>query len=87
MAEVAARGGKGVSQLRGLDLPRRFKEECGQHERFEESEIVGSEDTGCKRFEAACGAVDREHGAFSEEGIDAHGLAESAEFAGLAELV
>ncbi len=73
MAEVAARGGEGFSQLRGFDLARRLKEERGEDESFKKAETVGRKDAGGERFKASRRAVDGEHGAFAEKGIDAHG--------------
>jgi len=52
VAEVATRGREGFGELRRLDRPRSLKEERGQHERFEETKVVGSEDAGGKGFEA-----------------------------------
>jgi len=73
MAEIASRGGKGFGELRGLDLARRLKEKSCEDKSFKEAEIVGREDARGERLEAACCTVDGEHGAFAEEGVDAHG--------------
>lgn len=72
MAEVAARGGESFGQLRRLDLARRLKEERSQNESFKEAEIVGREDARGERLKAARRAVDSEHWAFAEKGVDAH---------------
>lgn len=87
MAEVAARGGKGFGKLRGLDLARRFKEESRENKSFKKAETVGGEDARGEGLKAARRAVDGEHGAFAEEGVDAHNEAALAELAVLAELV
>jgi len=87
MAEVAASGGKGFGQLRGLDLPRRLKEECREYKSFKEAKTVGREDARGERLKATRRAVDGEHGTFAEKGVDAHKRAALAELAVLAELV
>ena len=73
VAEVAARGGEGFRQLRGLDLARRLKEESGEDESFKEAEAVGREDAGGERLKAARRTGDGEHGTFAEKSVDAHG--------------
>ena len=73
MAEIAARGREGFGELRGLDLSRRFKEESRKNKSFKKAEIVGGKDACGERLKAAGRAVDGEHGAFAEEGVDAHG--------------
>jgi len=73
MAEIAARRGEGLRELRGLDLSRRFKEESREDESFKKTEIVGGEYARGESLEAARCTVDGEHGAFAEEGVDAHG--------------
>ena len=73
MAEIAARRGEGLRELRGLDLARRLKEESCKNKSFKEAEIVGRENARGERLEAAGRTVDGEHGAFAEEGVDAHG--------------
>jgi len=73
MAEIAARRGEGLRELRGLDLSRRFKEESREDESFKKTEIVGRENARCECLEATRCTVDGEHGAFAEEGVDAHG--------------
>ena len=87
MAEIAASGREGFGELRGFDLARRLKEESRKNESFKEAEIVGREDARGECLEAAGRAVDGEHGAFTEKGVDAHNLAALAELAVLAELV
>lgn len=72
MAEVAARSREGFGELRGLDLARCLKEKSCENESFKEAEIVGGKDACGERFEAARRAVDSEHGAFAEEGVNAH---------------
>jgi hypothetical protein len=73
VAEVAARGGEGFGQLRGLDLARRLKEESGEDESFKKAEAVGREDAGGEGLETPRRAVDGEHGTFAEKSVDAHG--------------
>ncbi len=74
MAEVAARSREGFGELRGFDLARRLKEESREDKSFKEAEIVGREDARGERLEAARCTIDGEHGAFAEEGVDAHGV-------------
>lgn len=83
VAQVAARSGEGPCQLRGFDLTRGLKKERREDKRLEEAEAVGGEHAGRERFEASRGAVDREHGTFTQEGVNAH---DEAELAQLAEL-
>ena len=73
MAEIAARRGEGLRELRGLDLSRRFKEKSCEDESFKEPKIVGREDARGECLEAARRTIDGEHGAFAEEGVDSHG--------------
>jgi hypothetical protein len=73
--------------LRGLDLPRRLKEECREYKSFKEAKTVGREDARGERLKATRRAVDGEHGTFAEKGVDAHKRAALAELAVLAELV
>jgi len=87
MAEIAARSRKGFSELRRLDLSRRLKEESSKDKSFKEAEIVGRKNVRGECLEAAGRAVDGEHGAFTEKGVDAHHKAAFAELAVLAELV
>ena len=56
----------------GLTWPRRLKKERSEHERFKKAEAVGGKHARGERLKAARGAVDGEHGAFAEEGVDAH---------------
>ena len=45
MAEVAARGGEGLGQLRRFDLTRRLKEKSREDESLKEAEIIGRKHT------------------------------------------
>ena len=72
MAEVAARSREGLGELRGFNLARRLKEECSKDKSFKEAEVVSRKDACGERLEAARCAVDGEHGAFAEKGVDAH---------------
>ena len=87
MAEIAARSGKGFGELRWLDLSRCLKEESCKNKSFKKAEIVGRKNVRGKCLEAAGSAVDGEHGAFAEKGVDAHHKAALAELAVLTELV
>ncbi len=73
MAEVAARCREGFGELRWFDLARRLEEESREDKSFKKTEIVSREDARGERLEAAGRAVDGEHGAFAEKGVDAHG--------------
>ncbi len=72
VAQVAARSGKGLRQLRRLDLPRRLKEQRSQHESFKKAEAIGGEHARRERLKAPRRPVDGEHGAFAEKGVDTH---------------
>ena len=72
MAEIAARGGEGFGELRGLDLARRLEKKSREHESFKKAETVGRKHARGERLKAARRAVDGEHGALAEKGVDAH---------------
>ena len=81
MAEIAARGGEGLGQLRGFDLPRRLEEQRREHKGFKKAEVVGRKHARGERLKAARRAVDGEHGAFAEKGVDAHGRGQQVSLA------
>jgi hypothetical protein len=57
----------------GLTWRGASKNRRREHKSFEKAKTVGGEDARGERLKAARRAVDGEHGAFAEKGVDAHG--------------
>ena len=74
MTDISPRRAEGLSQLRRLYCPLCFKEQGRQNQPFQEIQVVGGKNLRGQRFKAARRPVDREHGAFIQECIDAHRL-------------
>ena len=72
MAHVTASHAEGFSEVGRLDERWGFKKNGGEDEAFQEAEAIGFESLSSVSVEAASCAVDGEHGALMEEGIDAH---------------
>jgi len=56
-----------------LNLAGRLEKESREDKSFKEAKTVGREDARGERLKAARRAIDCEHRAFAEEGVDAHG--------------
>jgi len=72
VAEVAARRGEGLGELRRLDLSRRLEEERSEDERFKKTEAVWGEYAGSERLEAPRRTIHGEHRTFAKKGFNAH---------------
>jgi len=73
VADVAARGGEGLGQLRGLDGARGLEEDGGQNKTLHEAETVGGEGLGGDAVKVMRRALDGKHRTLAEVGFDAHG--------------
>ncbi len=74
MADISARGGEGLGEMRRLDWTRRFEEYGRENQAFHEPEVIRGEGLSRDCVEVACRTFHREHGTLAKEGFNAHSL-------------
>ena len=72
MTHIASRGPEGFREVGRLHCGRGLEEQRCEDEGFEKIEVVRFQELGGECVETTCREGDAEHGAFFEEGFDAH---------------